>query len=80
MRCCDSATAAKIFIMLCYGDHQTNEILHHNDHRDDDRKQLVDELAKIFVSAVTKHAQKILCLSRTYIQATVPGFHTCNIR
>jgi len=58
LRGCDSETAARLFMMLCFGNIQLDELLPGKVCRDENGKQVLDDMVRIFVDGVTRHEQQ----------------------
>lgn len=55
---CDSETAARVFMMLCFGYIQLDELLLGNKCREESGKPVLDDMVRIFVSGVSNHASR----------------------
>jgi len=54
---CDSKTAAWVFMLLCFGYIQLDELQPGKECREESRKLVLDSMVQIFVSGVTRHSQ-----------------------
>jgi len=50
---CDSETAARVFMLLCFGYSQLDELLPEHDCREESGKKVLDAMVRIFVSGIT---------------------------
>jgi AcrR family transcriptional regulator len=51
---CDPLEAARVFVMLCYGCFQVEDVILGRDHRDPDRQQMIDSMVQIFCNGVSQ--------------------------